>query len=109
MNQIDPQQMRAHASEAAALLKQLANENRLMILCALLESEQSVSELNSKVALSQSALSQHLAALRSAELVTTRKEAQHVYYRLKGEAARQVIEVLQAIYCPELDANGVES
>lgn len=109
MTQIDPQQMQAHASEAAAMLKQLANENRLMILCTLLEGEQSVGELNAKVPLSQSALSQHLAALRSAELVATRKEAQHVYYQLKGDAARQIIEVLQSIYCPELDAKGAQT
>lgn len=89
-----------HASEAAALMKSLANENRLMILCTLAAGEMSVSELNQRVPLSQSALSQHLASLRKAHLVTTRKEAQTVYYRLYGDAASKVIAVLQSIYCP---------
>lgn len=89
-----------HASEAAALMKSLANENRLMILCTLVAGEMSVSELNQRVPLSQSALSQHLASLRKARLVTTRKEAQTVYYRLYGDAASKVITVLQSIYCP---------
>jgi len=88
------------------MLKQLGNENRLMILCTLLEGEMSVGELNDTVPLSQSALSQHLAALRSSGLVTSRKEAQHVYYQLNGDAARRIIAVLQSIYCPELGTNG---
>lgn len=89
-----------NASEAAALMKSLANENRLMILCTLVAGEMSVSELNERIPLSQSALSQHLASLRRAQLVTTRKEAQAVYYRLYGDAASKIIAVLQSIYCP---------
>lgn len=97
-------EMQAHAQDAASLLKALANENRLMILCTLMasgsEGEMSVSELNARVPLSQSALSQHLASLRDAGLVSTRKEAQTVYYRLQGSDATKVIAVLQSIYCP---------
>ena len=92
--------MQAHAQEAAALLKALANENRLMILCTLMSGEMSVGELNARVPLSQSALSQHLASLREAGLVSTRKEAQTVFYRLQGDDATKVIAVLQSIYCP---------
>ena len=91
-----------HAKAAAALLKAMANENRLMILCSLLGGELSVGELNARVPLSQSALSQHLAALREAGLVAARKEAQSVIYRVSGEAATQIIRVLQQIYCPNL-------
>ncbi len=94
-------QMQAHAQAAANLLKALANENRLMILCSLIDGEISVGDLNAKVPLSQSALSQHLASLRDAGLVATRKEAQTVYYRLEGTAAIRVLEVLQSIYCPK--------
>lgn len=94
------QALQEHAREAAALMKSLANENRLMILCTLIEGEMSVSELNQRIPLSQSALSQHLASLREARLVVTRKEAQTVYYRLYGDAASKVIAVLQSIYCP---------
>lgn len=92
--------MQQHAQSAAALLKALANENRLMILCTLMGGEMSVGELNEQVPLSQSALSQHLASLREAGLVSTRKEAQTVYYRLQGDEATKVIAVLQSIYCP---------
>jgi DNA-binding transcriptional ArsR family regulator len=93
--------MQQHAQDAAALLKALANENRLMILCTLMGGEMSVGELNEQVPLSQSALSQHLACLREAGLVSTRKEAQTVFYRLEGDEAAKVIAVLQSIYCPQ--------
>jgi DNA-binding transcriptional ArsR family regulator len=93
--------MQQHAQDAAALLKALANENRLMILCTLMSGEMSVGELNAQVPLSQSALSQHLASLREAGLVNTRKEAQTVFYRLEGDEAIKVIAVLQSIYCPQ--------
>lgn len=92
--------MRTHAQAAASLLKALANENRLMILCTLINGEMSVGELNLRVPLSQSALSQHLASLREAGLVATRKEAQTVYYSLLGDEAQKIIAVLQSIYCP---------
>lgn len=92
--------LREHAQKAAALLKALANENRLMIMCTLINGELSVGELNEKIPLSQSALSQHLASLREAGLVTTRKEAQTVFYQLSGNEATRIIAVLQSIYCP---------
>ncbi len=92
--------MQTHAQAAANLLKALANENRLMILCTLINGELSVGELNIRVPLSQSALSQHLASLREAGLVATRKEAQTVYYSLLGDEAQKIIAVLQSIYCP---------
>ena len=67
--------MRERADEASALLKVLANGQRLRILCLLVDGERSVGEINASVALSQSALSQHLARLREEGLVTTRREA----------------------------------
>ena len=94
-------EMQQHAKDAADLLKQMSNEHRLLILCALGNQEYSVGELNELVPLSQSALSQHLASLRNAELVTTRKVSQTVYYRLQGDAALRIIEVLQSLYCPD--------
>ena len=98
---MDMSEMQQHASHAANLLKQLANENRLLILCTLIDNEMSVGELNKLMPLSQSALSQHLAALRKAELVQTRREAQTIYYQLNGDEAIQIIKVLQSIYCSE--------
>lgn len=94
-------ELQTHAKAAADLLKQMSNQHRLMILCALGKQELAVGELNYLIPLSQSALSQHLASLRHAELVATRKASQTVYYRLNGDAALRIIEVLQSIYCPE--------
>lgn len=99
---IDMSQMAENAGAAAALMKQLSNQNRLMILCTLMDEEYSVGELNQLIPLSQSALSQHLSSLRAAELVETRRESQTIYYKLKGDKAQQVIELLHSIYCPDL-------
>ena len=83
--------MRPHAQSAAELLRALANEQRLMILCNLTEGELSVSELNARLPLSQSALSQHLAVLRDGGIVATRREAQAVYYSLQPGPAQRVV------------------
>lgn len=96
----DLEELAAHASEAALLLKQLSNENRLMICCLLGERELSVNELNDQIPLSQSALSQHLSRLREAGLVDTRKDRQTVYYSLKGPEAKALIGTLKSLYCP---------
>mgnify|MGYP001137552871 FL=1 len=100
MTSNDLEQLAEHAQEAAALLKQLSNQHRLMILSSLIDSELSVTELNSRTNLSQSALSQQLASLRNAGLVQTRREAQTIFYQLQGNEAIQVIRVLKSIYCP---------
>ncbi len=71
--------MREHATDAAAFLKALANDQRLLVLCALLDGELSVGEINERVPLSQSALSQHLSVLREAGLVTTARQSQTIY------------------------------
>ena len=91
--------MAEHANEAAEFLKKLANPHRLMMLCAISDGELSVGQLNEQVRLSQSALSQHLAALRDAGLVKTRREGQTIYYSLQGKRAMQVIKVLQGLFC----------
>lgn len=96
---IDPESMRVHAADAARLLKALGNENRLMLLCLLVEGERSVGELNARLALSQSALSQHLAVLREDGLVQTRREAQTIYYSLVEGPAQRIIDTLHGIYC----------
>lgn len=95
----DGEAMRAHAEEAARMLKALANEKRLLLLCRLVEGERSVGELNADIDLSQSALSQHLAVLREDGLVNTRREAQTIYYRLADGPAQRILETLHAIYC----------
>jgi ArsR family transcriptional regulator, virulence genes transcriptional regulator len=87
------------AGEAARLLTALANESRLMILCELIEGELPVGTLVQAVGLTQSALSQHLAKLRAAGIVATRRDAQTIYYRLSSDAAASVMRTLAGIYC----------
>lgn len=93
-----------NAKEAAALLKALSNDRRLMILCLLSSGEMTVGELEKRVGLRQSALSQHLARLRRDGLVTTRRESQNIYYAVVGDAAIRVIETLAGLYCPTPEA-----
>lgn len=94
---------RPQAAEAAAMLKALSNENRLLVLCHLVSSgELSVGELVDRVGLSQSALSQHLAKLREEGLVATRRDAQSVFYHICDTRAEQVLALLHDLFCPEL-------
>ena len=89
------------AAQAAGLLKLLANENRLLILCRLAQAgEVSVNDLADAVGLSQSALSQHLAKMREEGLLATRRVAQAVFYRIADENAARLLSVLKTIYCP---------
>ena len=89
------------AAEAAGLLKLLANENRLLILCRLaIAGEMSVGDLADAVDLSQSALSQHLAKMREDGLVATRRKAQTVFYRIADPNAARLLALLKNIYCP---------
>lgn len=95
----DAKELAAKAAEAARLLGALANERRLAILCELVDGERSVGRLVEAVGLTQSALSQHLAKLRAAGIVTTRRDAQTIYYRLASDAAGSVMKTLADIYC----------
>jgi DNA-binding transcriptional ArsR family regulator len=96
---MDFEAMQKNATDAVSLLKGLANESRLMIVCVLSEGEVSVGQLNQRIKLSQSALSQHLAVLREQGLVQTRRESQTIYYRLEKSAALNIIELLHDVYC----------
>jgi DNA-binding transcriptional ArsR family regulator len=90
----------AKASEAASLLKELASEKRLMILCALMdEKEMSVTELSDRVDLSQSALSQHLARLRESNVVTFRREGATLHYSVADGNVGRILKTLKSIYC----------
>ena len=91
--------MQPHAAQAAALLRALANEQRLAILCHLAEGPLSVSELNKRVPLSQSALSQHLAVLRKPGIVTTVRRSQSILYSLAPGVVTRIIEALHDEFC----------
>ena len=93
-----------NADQAATLLKAMSNKNRLMIMCSLFNEELSVGELNKRIPLSQSALSQHLAALRQAGMVSTRRNSQTIYYRISSDAAATIILALKSHYCQSQDS-----
>lgn len=99
MQRIDLKKMESSATAAEDLLKILANRNRLLILCSLVQREHTVGELEQLVGLSQSALSQHLARLREAGVVNCRREAQRIYYSIADMKAKQLLETLYSIYC----------
>lgn len=91
--------MQRNAAKAEAMLKQLANAKRLMILCSLVGGVKSAGELAEIVGLSSSALSQHLAKMREAELVGAEKRGQMVYYRISSMEAQALLSTLYLIYC----------
>ncbi|THU05293.1 helix-turn-helix transcriptional regulator [Lampropedia puyangensis] len=93
--------MRDNVAQAADMLRLLSNEHRLLVLCLLLEQgEMSVTALLEHLEIGQSALSQHLAKLRAARLVTYRRDAQVLYYRIQSNDVSQLIATLKQIYCP---------
>ena len=98
------EQLAENAQQAEQFLKLMANKNRLMILCSLLQGEQSVGELNQNVPLAQSALSQHLASLRKAQLVATRREGHTIYYSLIDPKVESIITLLFEWFCKQSTA-----
>ncbi|TMO80656.1 transcriptional regulator [Pseudoalteromonas sp. S3776] len=95
------EQLAVNAQQAEQFLKLMANKNRLMILCSLLKGEQSVGELNQNVPLAQSALSQHLASLRKAQLVATRRDGHTIYYSLIDPKVESIITLLYEWFCKQ--------
>ncbi|MCP4303425.1 MAG: helix-turn-helix transcriptional regulator [bacterium] len=88
------------ASNAARLLKMLANERRLLVLCELAGAgEMTVGELATAVGLSQSALSQHLSLMRESSVVDYRRESQTLYYTIADPHVSQILTTLRDIYC----------
>lgn len=99
--EMDLAAMQQNAGQAAALMKSLSNPSRLLVLCALVTREHTVGELEELTGLSQSAISQHLARLRDSGLVSTRRDAQRIFYSLDKPEVKAVLETLHRLYCPE--------
>ena len=95
----DLSQMTEAAGKASALMKTLGHKGRLMVLCQLATGEKSVGELSETLDIPQSPLSQHLSRMRKEGLVTTRREAQTIFYSLKADEAGKIIECLYGLYC----------
>lgn len=92
--------LQRNAGAAASMLRALANERRLMILCLLVASEElTVGDLAEELGLSQSATSQHLAKMREEGLVAFRREAQSIHYRIADQRVKRLIATLKSIYC----------
>ncbi len=98
-------ELQESAQSAARLLKLMASEPRLLLLCRLVEGEASVGDLADHAKMAQSTTSQHLAKMRSEGLVATRREAQTIYYRLDDPAAVRVLDTLCDIYRGETAAS----
>ena len=95
----DLKRMSRKAEQAARLLRALSHGARLRVVCELVDGERSAGELVRASGLSQSALSQHLAKLRTEKLVATRRDAQTIYYSIADPKALQVLKVLFELYC----------
>ena len=95
----DLKTMREHAGDAAAMMAALSHEARLRVLCDLVAGERTAGELVERSGLSQSALSQHLARLRSEGLVMTRREGVSILYRIASPDVARILGVLHEIYC----------
>lgn len=97
----DPLFLQDAASKAAALLRTVGNEHRLLMLCLLIEHEElTVGELLEYVGLSQSAVSQHLARMRDEGVVDSRRDGLNVYYRIRCANVKVLVAALKDIFCP---------
>jgi DNA-binding transcriptional ArsR family regulator len=92
-------ELEENAGEASELLKAMASPHRLMLLCLIADEEKSVSDLTAELGLRQATVSQHLARLRQEGLVSTRREAQTIYYSIANKAAASIIRILYKEYC----------
>lgn len=93
--------LQERADYVAGRLALVANAKRLLILCELVKGERSVGSLQSAVGLSQSALSQHLAKLREAGMVATRRESQTIHYRISDPDLEILMAALYDAFCKD--------
>lgn len=92
-------ELRQSAAQCCALLKAMAHEDRLLLLCQLTAGEQNVGELEASVGLHQPSLSQHLGVLREEGLVAARREGKYIYYSLASYEVVRVMQTLSELFC----------
>ena len=98
--------MRIAAVNATQTLKIMGNEDRLLLLCQMVDGEKCVSDFESLLDIRQPTLSQQLGVLRNAGLVTTRRDGKRIYYSLASTEVQQLLNLLYALYCPkDIDQN----
>ncbi len=101
MSNLSIEVMKKNALKAETMLKLLANSRRLLILCFLLDKEYTVNELSELIAISQPALSQHLAKMRSEGIIASEKRGTSSYYRINKPEVEAILSTLYLIYCKE--------
>ncbi|QLG87836.1 helix-turn-helix transcriptional regulator [Chitinibacter bivalviorum] len=104
MTDLEMQAMRSAACNAIGLLKNLANEDRLMLLCQMVDGEKCVSDFEALLDIRQPTLSQQLGVLRNAGLVNTRRDGKRIYYSLASQEVHEILSLLYKLYCP-IDLN----
>jgi len=102
---IDPELLRGAATQAVGVLKLLANEDRLLLLCQLSQGERCVSELEEELSIRQPTLSQQLGVLRNEGVVDTRRQGKNIYYSVADPAMLEILAVLYRLYCTENPEN----
>lgn len=98
---IHPELLRSNATQAVSVLKILANEDRLMLLCQLSQGEHCVSELEEELGIAQPTLSQQLGVLRNQGVVNTRRQGKNIYYSVADARTLEILVLLHRLYCPE--------
>lgn len=93
--------IKKNAKKASALLKSVANQNRLLLLCVLIDGKKSVGDIQKLVGISQSALSQHLARLRFEGIVDYERSNRNILYFIKDDKVKKIIKTLHNIYCKD--------
>lgn len=91
--------MRSAAAEATTILRLLANEDRLLLLCQLSQGECCVTDLEERLGILQPTLSQQLGVLRGEQVVATRREGKHIYYRVSEPRVLALLESLYGLFC----------
>ena len=100
-NPVQMDLMRRGAEEATSVMRALANEDRLLLLCELSRGEASVGDLEAALQIHQPTLSQQLAALRARGLVQTRRDGKHIFYQVADRRVLILLEQLYKLYCPK--------
>lgn len=98
---LHPELLRSSATYAVGVLKTLANEDRLMLLCQLSQGEHCVSELEDELGIAQPTLSQQLGVLRNEGVVTTRRQGKNIFYSVADARTLEILVLLHRLYCPE--------
>ena len=103
---LDMTEMRAAAGQATALLRVMANEDRLLLLCQLSQGERCVSELEELLDIRQPTLSQQLGVLRNEGVVSTRREGKHIHYSVSDARVLQLLQHMYGIFCQPVSRKG---